>query len=411
MIFVLGALSAGLLMLLFLPAFWRRAIRLATRRLEMQMPLSMTEIVAERDQLRAEFAAERRKLEQNSEKLAADLARERAQLGVRTTKIIVLGEELAAVGAENRRAQTEVEQLQRGLFEIETERAVIEKVHYDTVGTLDRRTAHLDRLKQDHAELMQLSDEQRMTIAGLETRVSGLELDLADERATVERLGKSLSEKISLAEFLEHERDQFRSDAASAHQRREKLAENLAGRQSRVEELETELRGLRREQNKLADEILHLKDRIEIAAEREERLKQQTRAQAQSLEAARQEFADRIEAERSSQSILQGALDTVRRENQTLRGELADLKRHGESAKAPAPAPGVADLNKTDRNDGQMLELRQAIAELGTDIIRMTEHVRAANAMDAPGLSPDARDLSARVEELHRKVKSAAGAS
>ncbi|HEY8578608.1 MAG TPA: hypothetical protein VIL72_01885, partial [Beijerinckiaceae bacterium] len=69
MIFALGFLSAGLLSLLFLPAFWRRAMRLSRRRLEMQMPLSMDEIVAERDQLRAEFAAERRRLEQAHEAL------------------------------------------------------------------------------------------------------------------------------------------------------------------------------------------------------------------------------------------------------------------------------------------------------------------------------------------------------
>ncbi len=67
MIFMLGALSAGLLALLMLPAFWRRALRLTRRRLEMLMPLSMDEVVAERDLLRAEFAAEHRRLEQRME--------------------------------------------------------------------------------------------------------------------------------------------------------------------------------------------------------------------------------------------------------------------------------------------------------------------------------------------------------
>ena len=56
MIFALGFLVAALFGLLFLPAVQRRAARLAGRRLEMLLPLSMEEIVAERDQLRAEFA-------------------------------------------------------------------------------------------------------------------------------------------------------------------------------------------------------------------------------------------------------------------------------------------------------------------------------------------------------------------
>src|SRR5947199_9132087 len=67
MIFALGFFVAGLLALLFLPAVQRRAARLAARRLEMQLPLSMEEIVAERDQLRAEFAVERRRIEQKLE--------------------------------------------------------------------------------------------------------------------------------------------------------------------------------------------------------------------------------------------------------------------------------------------------------------------------------------------------------
>ena len=46
-----------------------RALRLSRRRLEMQMPLSMDEIVAERDQLRAEFAVDRRRIEQAAEAL------------------------------------------------------------------------------------------------------------------------------------------------------------------------------------------------------------------------------------------------------------------------------------------------------------------------------------------------------
>ena len=48
MIFALGFLLCGLLALLILPAFWRRAMRLSTRRLEMLMPLSMDEVLAQR---------------------------------------------------------------------------------------------------------------------------------------------------------------------------------------------------------------------------------------------------------------------------------------------------------------------------------------------------------------------------
>ena len=101
MIFMLGALSAGLLALLMLPAFWRRALRLTRRRLEMLMPLSMDEVVAERDLLRAEFAADKRRLEQRMEAQAETQAQELAELGRRATEIVGLQNDLAKLREQN----------------------------------------------------------------------------------------------------------------------------------------------------------------------------------------------------------------------------------------------------------------------------------------------------------------------
>src|SRR5208283_727686 len=56
MYFALGFLIAGLLMLMAMPAFWRRAMRLSMRRLQLLAPLSREDAIAERDLLRAEFA-------------------------------------------------------------------------------------------------------------------------------------------------------------------------------------------------------------------------------------------------------------------------------------------------------------------------------------------------------------------
>ena len=92
MYFGLGFLVSGLLSLLFLPAFWRRAVRLSKRRVEMQMPLSMTEIVAERDQLRAEHALEQRRIEQKYAAVTQARAEDLGELGRRATQIVALGE-------------------------------------------------------------------------------------------------------------------------------------------------------------------------------------------------------------------------------------------------------------------------------------------------------------------------------
>ena len=69
----LGFLLASLLALMVAPAFWRRAIRLTKRRVEMTMPMSASDIQADKDQLRAEFAIELRRVE-----VALDKAKEKA---------------------------------------------------------------------------------------------------------------------------------------------------------------------------------------------------------------------------------------------------------------------------------------------------------------------------------------------
>jgi len=63
MLVALGFLIATLLALLVAPAFWRRAERLTTRRIEQTMPMSIAEAEADRDQLRAGYAIIIRRLE------------------------------------------------------------------------------------------------------------------------------------------------------------------------------------------------------------------------------------------------------------------------------------------------------------------------------------------------------------
>jgi uncharacterized membrane protein YccC len=87
MYFGIGFLVAALLGLLFIPAVHNRAIRLTMKRLEASMPVSITEIRADKDQLRAEFAVSTRRLELKIEKLKAQTTSQLAELGKKTDAI------------------------------------------------------------------------------------------------------------------------------------------------------------------------------------------------------------------------------------------------------------------------------------------------------------------------------------
>jgi chromosome segregation ATPase len=101
MFFVLGALASALIMLLIMPAVWRRAVRLTKKRIEAATPITLAEFRADKDQLRAEFALSTRRLEMNVEALRKRLAEQLGDVSRKRGDLVVLkgerDEHLAAV--------------------------------------------------------------------------------------------------------------------------------------------------------------------------------------------------------------------------------------------------------------------------------------------------------------------------
>ena len=93
--FGIGFLAAALLGLLFLPAVHNRAVRLTMKRLEASTPTSLTEIHADKDRLRAEFAVSTRRLEMKIQKLKMQTTAQLADLGKKTDTINQLKKDLA----------------------------------------------------------------------------------------------------------------------------------------------------------------------------------------------------------------------------------------------------------------------------------------------------------------------------
>ena len=101
MYFGIGFLVSTLLGLLFIPLVHNRAVRLTMRRLEASTPMSITEIRADKDQLRAEFAMSTRRTEMRIEKLQAQTTTQLADLGKKTDAINQLKKELAETKVTN----------------------------------------------------------------------------------------------------------------------------------------------------------------------------------------------------------------------------------------------------------------------------------------------------------------------
>src|ERR1700719_5199832 len=94
MYFGLGFLAASLIALITMPFVHGRAERLTTRRLEAAIPVSMAEIRADKDQLRAEFAMSTRRLEMSVDQMKAKTTTQLAELAKKSDAINQLKKEL-----------------------------------------------------------------------------------------------------------------------------------------------------------------------------------------------------------------------------------------------------------------------------------------------------------------------------
>ncbi|MBX9759431.1 MAG: hypothetical protein K2Y29_11715, partial [Beijerinckiaceae bacterium] len=326
MIFALGVLSAGLLTLLFLPAIWRRAQRLSRRRLEQSLPLSMAEVAAERDQLRAEFAIERRRIEQANEALVETRARDLSELGRRGARLAALAGEVETLGARARTLEASLASAERRAGEAEGVLFALEKEVQDSSALAHRRMEDSVALQRGILAASDLAETRRAQVASLETQAEGLQAELEASRRELAQTQLRLSEKASAAELFAKERDFTRNDLASVSQRRDALQKEAETLNARLTQLEVELREAQRARARMANEIADQARAIEAAKSAEQDLRAQS---AEAVSANREEArrsAERAQELRAERDALQGALEAARRETLALRDELGKAR-------------------------------------------------------------------------------------
>ncbi len=193
MFFSLGFLVAALGALALAPAFWHRAIRLSTRRLEMQLPLSAREVLAERDLLRAALAVEQRKLEQKVEALGALRAHDMAELGRRAVAVAGKDAELEALHQRLAVRDTENAELRRFLAEATDALDATTAALHDANARWDRSEAELRELRDELEVTRKLCADQAETLADLESKLVHEHDSQAFDTAGKVRLADELS--------------------------------------------------------------------------------------------------------------------------------------------------------------------------------------------------------------------------
>ncbi|HEU4475880.1 MAG TPA: hypothetical protein VFR71_04190 [Methyloceanibacter sp.] len=232
----LGFFLACLLALMLAAPLWNRAVRLTTRKLEATMPMSLNDIQADKDQLRAEFAIELRKVEVALEKAKEKAARELIEANKRRVEISVLNTELATVKAQ--------------FMENENANRVLQQTIKRRLPDLDSR---LKAAKKALAELESVNAELRNTVASQSDALKTARTTLHQQRSDIDRLRNALESTPASAL-----RGLGKGDARALAEA-QRLTAELSRAQEELEHARTgaeENLALRRELSKLASQIL-----------------------------------------------------------------------------------------------------------------------------------------------------------
>jgi hypothetical protein len=232
MFVALGFLVASLLALLLAPPLWKRAVRLTTRRLESTMPMSVSDIQADKDQLRAEFAIELRRVEMALERAKDKATREQVEANKRRVRIAELNAELASAKAtlqDNANANRVLEQtIKRRLPDMDSRLRAAKDVMAETESV--------------NVELRRTADTQAAALKSARTTVQSQRSDIEQLRAALEGGGGKLR---GLGKSAAKEMQHLSAELSRV---KEELERNRVSRE--------ENDALRQELNRLATQIL-----------------------------------------------------------------------------------------------------------------------------------------------------------
>ncbi len=367
MIFALGFLAAGFLAILSIPAIAHRAMRLSQRRLEMLMPLSVDEVMAERDQLRAEFAVEQRRLEQKMSRSADAEAAAKSEIGRNTIKIVELSERLKSHQTEVAALREDLAKTTQDFRAVQAELVTTSTELYDTSGLRERLQHAHNALRHDHAALENLAAERRTMIASLQTRISGLEMQAEDNARSYHDINQTLAEKMRQISDLQNERMIAAAELGVARTNIDNLTRQLEVMKTRHSTADAELAQLRQAHSMLGRQSTQQTSAIagyesaiagnsQLFNEMQDRL---NHMQQRHREQER-EMNDKLDSLRQEKAAAAGALEAARNGRDQLQRDLTRLQQ----------------ALQQRGEDQDIALLRQAIAEIGDNVLKLRDQAK-----------------------------------
>ena len=370
MYFGIGFLVAALVGLVVIPLVHGRAVRLTMQRLEAATPLSMAEIQADKDQLRAEFAMSTRRLEMSVEQLKNKTTSQLAEISKKGDAInrlkIELSEKTATIFALEARDKALRDQLRS----TEDEVAAKTSAMHDAQRALSDKQADLAKAIGEVDEQSSFADAQKVEIVALKTQIEALKDRLTAAGNEVREVeGRREAERVELkaaTQDLEEERGKVENLGRRVGELEQNLAaqsaeQDILGR--RANELETRLGEQSRLLTEAEFELEQLRANLEAAHKTEDDL----RAAIAEIDNRSNSVSEKLTAEKAQ---LQVEFERTRDERDRLAREIGKMKRETEEAWA------------SERVENALL--RERINDVAAEVARL------ASALEGPNSPIDA---------------------
>ncbi|MDN5927763.1 MAG: hypothetical protein L0I29_11870 [Hyphomicrobiales bacterium] len=377
--FGFGFVCAALIALLVAPAFWRRAVRLTERRIRATVPLTMNEIQAEKDGLRAEFAMSARRLEMKVKSLQDRVATQMVEIERTREELRQTTEEREGLKAEGAVLDSKNGELEAAL-----------KAASEESGALSAEFAAISAQFADKdAEISRL--DLAATDASLE--VSNRQIELAAREAEVAKLHDDV------ARFKEQRRD-------SEQKAREITLDNKSGRAA----LKTERERAGELERRLEKALTTLADREEAIERREREIVRfgERRGKTAGDEAPAPEISsgtkDAVETSSAEPDAQQEALTRLKAERKRLEERLTTLTRENKRLRTASLSPQApAPMHETTPGE---TALREKISSLAAEMVALTAMIEGPDSpIDKALAMPEAEHAAGDKPSLADRVR------
>jgi chromosome segregation ATPase len=366
MYLAIGFLVSMLFGLMIVPLVHNRAVRLTTRRLEAATPLSMAEIQADKDQLRAEFAMSARRLEMSVDQLKNKTTSQLAELGKKTDAInrmkLELGEKNATIFSLEAREKAMKEQLRATEEEFATKTEALRGAEQ----ALTDKQSELARINSDLSDKSVMAESRQVELIAVRAQIDELK----------NRVGDAEKDFSAAQARLEQQRNDSQSATHELGEARGRV-ENLS---QRVTDLDRQLIIQVKEAEMLGNRVNDLENRLatqgKLLAERDfenNQLRQSSEAAEGAAKALREEIAamnvgksPALEKLRAEKATVEEQLGIARDERAKLQRDINAIQQQAESSWA------------TERMENALL--RERINDIAAEVAKLAMQLEGPNS-------------------------------